>query len=126
MIDFVKQHKIPVAVICLLLIAATWYEFTQTSGPTPTITTTTVGGDSSASNQALVQTLLTLQAVTLSGTILSDPGFISLKDFTTQIVTEPVGRPDPFEPYSTGAVTQVSGTTNPTNPNLFAPTKKKP
>lgn len=55
----------------------------------------------------IVDTLLQLRAVTLSGTIFSDPTFGRLQDFGTQIVPEPVGRPNPFIPYTASATTTV-------------------
>jgi hypothetical protein len=119
MIDLVKQHKIYTLVIVVLLIAAAWYGFTQTSAP-PALSTT-VTSDTNPQDQQLVTTLLTLQAVSLNGTIFSDPGFVSLKDFTTQIVSEPVGRPDPFAPLPPGALLHAVSSQGSSNPNLFAP-----
>jgi hypothetical protein len=70
----------------------------------------------------IVNVLLELRAVTLSGTIFSDPAFVRLKDFGREIVPEPVGRANPFAPLpgaaaaSAGtAVLQTSTTSSPTS-----------
>lgn len=57
----------------------------------------------------LVGTLLQLRAVSLSGTIFSDPAFIELQDFGTQIIPEPVGRENPFAPTSFRSTSSPSG-----------------
>jgi hypothetical protein len=56
-------------------------------------------------DKEVVGTLLQLRAVTLNGTIFSDPAFIQLQDFGTQIIPEPVGRPNPFAPTSNRGAT---------------------
>lgn len=49
-------------------------------------------------DKELVGTLLKLRTVSLTGTIFADPAFQTLQDFGTQIIPEPVGRPNPFAP----------------------------
>ena len=56
----------------------------------------------------IVSTLLQLRAVSLSGTIFSDPAFQGLKDFSTPITPEPAGRPNPFAPLNLRTVTAPS------------------
>jgi hypothetical protein len=123
MMDFISQHKIASLVVLLILIGAAWWGFTSNSSPSATLVTTAGPADASSTQDAqLVATLLQLQAVTLSGTILNDPGFLALQDFTTQVVTEPVGRPNPFAPLSPGVTSSASSSAT-LNPNLFAPAK---
>jgi hypothetical protein len=57
----------------------------------------------------IVNTLLELRAVSLSGTIFSDPAFLRLKDFGSQIIPEPVGRPNPFAPLTGSAAASLPG-----------------
>jgi hypothetical protein len=61
------------------------------------------------SDRDIVNVLLQLRAVTLSGTIFTDPTFMTLQDFGSEIVPEPVGRPNPFAPL--GLNTQASTST---------------
>lgn len=119
--DFIRQHKLLSLAILVLLIGVAWWEFTQSAAPASVITTNNVGNATDTQDAQIVSTLLQLQAVTLSGTIFTDPGFLSLQDFTTQVVSEPIGRPDPFAPIS--ATATVATTSSTLNPNLFAPAK---
>ncbi len=68
----------------------------------PLLTTEVINDSGSPSEETadrdLVETLLTLRAITLSGTIFTDPAFRTLQDFGTTIVPEPVGRQNPFAP----------------------------
>lgn len=99
------QNKIAVIVIAILLAGGVWYGMSQTA-PEPTIAVSGVAADGSATGvapadpetQEILNILATLRAVTLDGSIFSDQVFRSLKDFSTTIVPEPVGRPDPFAP----------------------------
>jgi len=120
MMNFISQHKIAAILVLVLLIGAAWYGFTASSAPAPVLSTTDAT-DTNPADQSLVSTLLQLQAVSLSGNIFSDPAFTSLQDFTTQIVSEPIGRTDPFAPLSPGTIGAASSST--TNTHLFAPAK---
>ena len=118
--DLIMRHKLIVALLVIVLIGAAWYEFTGNSAPAPVLSTTGVATDTGEAD--IVSTLLQLQAVNLNGTILTDPGFESLQDFTTQVVNEPVGRTDPFAPVPGSVVASTSSV--PVNPNLFAPANR--
>ena len=95
-----SQHKLLVILGVIMAAGFAWY-FLLGSSPAPAspLSATPVNG-ANASDKNIVATLLTLHAVTLDGTIFSNPVFVSLKDFSTAIVPEPVGRPDPFAPFS--------------------------
>jgi len=108
--SFITQHKLIVIVAVLLALVGGWYFLSGSPASAPSLTTTPVAGATSPADQNLVSTLLALRAVKLDGTIFSDPSFLSLKDFSTQIVPEPVGRPDPFAPLSVSPSTSASST----------------
>jgi hypothetical protein len=80
-----------------LALAGWWFLAPE---PAPTSLLVTEAADSPAVDRGLVDTLLMLRAVSLSGTIFSEPAFATLQDFGTEIIPEPVGRPDPFAPIS--------------------------
>jgi hypothetical protein len=107
--SFISQHKILTALIALVVFGLGWYVLSGGSSSPATLTTTVATGGSAA-DKNLVSTLLALRAVKLDGTIFSDPGFTSLKDFSTQIVPEPVGRPNPFAPLPSSASASASST----------------
>ncbi len=90
-----------------------WYLFLRDTTPAPLLTTQdlTVQGES---DKEVVETLLQLRTISLAGTILSDPAFLRLIDTGTQIMPEPVGRPNPFLPLTrSGSTTPTTATSSP-------------
>ncbi len=71
---------------------------------------TAEGSEEAVVERSLVDTLLQLRAVSLSGGIFADPAFTSLRDFGSQIVPEPVGRSNPFAPLSARGTTTRGNT----------------
>jgi hypothetical protein len=114
--SFLSQHKYLIVIAVVIVLGGAWYMLSGSSAPTLTSTSTDAG--SSPADQQLVTNLLALRAVKLDGTIFSNPAFLSLKDFSTQIVSEPVGRADPFAPLSSSAATSTTSTGN---SQLFTP-----
>lgn len=104
------QHKLVIIGIAVLAAVAIWYGMSQTSSSATTIVTSSAAGTSNVpggavtpgpvdkDTQQILEILLALRAVKLDETLFSNQAFISLKDFSTQIIPEPVGRPDPFAP----------------------------
>lgn len=88
-----------IALGCVVALVA-WWGFSGDNASESLLTTQNVA-DSTQGDKALIDTLLQLRAVSLSGTIFSDPAFMNLRDFGTQIIPEPVGRPNPFAPIVT-------------------------
>ena len=122
MMDYIKAHKLISLIVLVLLIGIAWWEFTSNASSGPLVTTAGPAGIASTSQDAqLVASLLQLQSVSLNGAILSDPGFLALQDFTTQVVSEPIGRTNPFAPITPGSI--VSTSTQKVSPNLFAPAR---
>lgn len=96
--------------VLIVVLGVGWYALSG-GGPAaaPTLTTTAAVG-TSAADKNLVSTLLALRAVKLDASILNNPAFLSLKDFSTQIVPEPVGRPNPFAPLTVPASESATST----------------
>lgn len=107
-----SKRTLIIAGTVLVLLIVGWYALSGSSAPAPALTTTAAGGTGStnASDRNLVSTLLALRAVKLDATILSNPAFLTLKDFSTQIISEPAGRPDPFAPLQTAASESATST----------------
>ncbi|MDO8576454.1 MAG: hypothetical protein Q7R90_04005 [bacterium] len=106
------QHKLVLILSGIALAGLVWYGLSPSVPegdlvPSP-------GTEDTQVNQGIVPTLLTLRAVKLDGTIFSASAFTRLKDFSTEIVEEPVGRANPFAPLSartsTGTSTQTTFT----------------
>lgn len=108
MFNFLVQNKIISGVILILLLGALWFGLSSSAAPAPILQTDT---PQNAADQQLVSTLLALRTVNLSGTIFSDPVFMSLQDFSTTIQPEPAGRTDPFAPLSQLTLPTASSTT---------------
>jgi hypothetical protein len=119
MINFILTHKIMVIIVALLLAVAVWIGLTSSSSSSSSLLTTE-SSDANTPDQDLVATLLALRAVKLDGSIFQDPGFQALKDFSTQIIPEPIGRPNPFAP-----LTGAAGATNGTNITILQSPAKK-
>jgi hypothetical protein len=89
----------------MLLAGFVWYSFLREDAQpllnTQDLTQASVDSD-------VVGGLLQLRAVSLSGTIFTDPAFQSLQDFGSEIIPEPVGRPNPFAPLSSAPVATTS------------------
>ena len=92
-----NKYKIWIVLVGIIVAGGVWFGLSSSSTPSSVLTTTDVGGTSSA-DQDLVNTLLQLRAVSLNGAIFTNVAFMGLQDFSTHIVQEPVGRDDPFAP----------------------------
>lgn len=97
---FLMKHKL-IIILAVVVAGVAWWGLSGVGGSASSsslLTTQGVQTGLSPADQSLVATLLQLRAVKLDGTIFSEPAFQALKDFSTQIIPEPVGRPNPFEP----------------------------
>lgn len=122
----ILRHKFILIGVAVLLAGLVWYGMSGTSSTstTPDLVSTpaqSVGGAAGASDGGIVATLLTLRAVKLDGTIFTDPAFKNLKDFSTEIVPEAIGRPNPFAPLSSQALPTASSTKS---AQIFIPTHR--
>jgi hypothetical protein len=109
MINFILSHKIIVVIVALLVAVGVWIGLSSSGSSTGSLLSTETVSDNGP-DQDLVATLLALRAVKLDGSIFSDPGFQNLKDFSTQIVPEPIGRPNPFAPLGSSVIVTASST----------------
>lgn len=125
MMNILTQHKAIILIVALFAAGALWYGMSQSgSGSSSAIVASGSGvatgaGGSVISNaadpetQKILDILLALRSVKLDDTIFSNPAFASLKDFTTEIVPEPAGRPDPFAPLGVGASLSAGSQSSP-------------
>lgn len=95
--EFFSRHKMIIFASAIVAGGFFWYG-SSSQTPGNLLTTESGGSVNSSESRDLVETLLTLRAVSLSGTILNDPSFLRLKDFSTPVTLEDVGRADPFSP----------------------------
>lgn len=97
------KNKLVLLILAGIVLALViWYSFMRNKSAAPILQTEDLTKSTTVDND-IVQILLQLRAVSLSGTIFSDPAFVSLQDFGSQIVPEPVGRENPFAPLQGSA-----------------------
>lgn len=96
------RNKAIVIGVVVVIVGVVWY--LMSSGSDSSSSVITSDNTVSVQDQALVESLLALRAISLSGAVLTNPAFGTLKDDSTQIVAEPVGRDDPFQPLTSSAV----------------------
>jgi hypothetical protein len=99
------KNRIVLLILAGVVVAGViWYSFLREKTPQPLLQTEDLTQATSVDSD-VVAILLQLRAVSLSGTIFSDPAFVSLQDFGSQIVPEPIGRTNPFAPIGLSATT---------------------
>ena len=98
MMRFITERRTLMFIALGIIVAlGVWWGLSR-DVPSDSLLTTEATAELPPSERGLVDTLLQLRAVSLSGAIFGDPAFTILRDFGTPIVPEPVGRPNPFAP----------------------------
>jgi len=105
--DWFIKHKLAAAAVVLVVTAVAWYMLSGSEEPNAVLVTETAQHIPPEA-QDLLDSLRALQAVTLQSPVFSNPSFHLLKDFTTPIVPEPIGRSNPFAPLGTGGSVPTS------------------
>jgi hypothetical protein len=127
--DFIIKNKYLLIGISVLIAGFVWYGMSEKNSGDGLLTSESVGGGSvqSVAERELLDTLLELRAIKLDGQIFVNPAFGALRDFTTDIVSEPIGRRNPFAPlgepgelFAPGA-TQEEQTTGAAGASKFVP-----
>lgn len=113
MIDKIKQHKIITLIGVVLVVGAAWAVLsgggeTQSSSLLGSSLPASLDGNVtvSSADRELQETLTKVRAIELNSTIFNEPAFLNLQDIGQQIISEPVGRENPFAPISSGSGAQ--------------------
>lgn len=93
--DIFKQYGNVIAIVAVLVIAFIGYTIFFAPKDEAALTEETVAA---SGDQDLIALLLELKAIELDETIFTNAAFMSLEDFSQELVTEPVGRVNPFAP----------------------------
>lgn len=129
MLNFVTHNKIVVGATALIVVVGIWYGMRDAEPSGDLLVTETFTGPESEVEKDLVATLLELRSISLDGTIFSDPAFLRLADYGSEIIPEPIGRPNPFAPLE-GASTTAPVTSpargEPTRPPQGGPPPGRP
>ena len=119
MITSILRNKLLLIVIIIVVIGGAWYGLTSSSSGSAAVLSSS--GPDTSGDEAIISSLQSLQAISLSGTIFSDPAYKTLKDYTTAIVPVPAGRADPFAPISAAAQSSVPAPAN--SVQIFKPSR---
>lgn len=106
MMSLFKNKMVLLGVGGVLLAGFVWYSFLRDK-ETQLLKTEDITAPTAVDSD-IVTVLLQLRAVSLSGTIFTDPAFLTLKDFGSQIMQEPNGRANPFAPLGSTATTSTT------------------
>lgn len=109
---------VPIIVILIAVAIGAYVYFTRGEGGEAVLerevkTDEAVGKD-------LLLSLMKLKAIKLDSDIFKDPVFLSLDDFTIELLAQPVGRSNPFLPLGRGG-----GASTTTAPAKGAPVTKR-
>ncbi len=104
-------QKYKTLLIIVGVIVVVFFGFRMFSSDTPSegLTSEPVAGVIPEEGGDLITLLLELKSITLDTSILQDPTFLTLQDFSVDIAPEPIGRPNPFAPI--GVVSAPATTT---------------
>lgn len=100
MLDIIKQNKVVLGIVVLIVVAFAWFGMADRQ-PTTSLLSNESRGDASVAEQEILRLLLDMRSIRLDSSIFENPAFASLRDFGREIVPEPVGRTNPFEPTKT-------------------------
>jgi hypothetical protein len=90
-----KSTLIVVAIVIILGVVYFYYNGTQSSSSAGLVTSSADQSIGSAELSLLSQ----IQSLKIDPSLFQDPVWNQLQDYTRAVPTEPVGRPNPFEPY---------------------------
>lgn len=97
MLDIIKQNKIILIVLVVIIAGFAWYGLADRT-PSTSLLTNDSRADSTVVEQDILRLLLDMRSIRLDSSVFENPAFTSLRDFGRSIVPEPVGRTNPFEP----------------------------
>lgn len=109
--DWLFKHKFVSAMLILIIAGGAWYLFSAPSSSSGPVLSTHASPEVPPDAEQLVDSLTALQAVALDGAILSNPAFQALRDLSTSIAPEPVGRANPFAQLSASEIAGGSAST---------------
>jgi hypothetical protein len=112
------MRKITLAIIVVLVIALMYVAYNTFTKPTTeeaagvSVATPGVAVDTSATSNDFLTLLNNLKSVRFSNALFEDQAFNSLEDFHKELPDRPVGRENPFAPFSNQAQVQFNQSTS--------------
>ena len=96
MMDFIKKYQTIVLFIAVVVVLFGAYQFFFATSDDAALQVTVT--EAAGPDQDLVALLFQLKGIRLDNSLFADPLFQSLKDFGRDLVSEPIGRVNPFAP----------------------------
>ena len=93
-----KKYRNIITIGLVVIAAFIAYSIFYTPDTGSPLTQTQVNSEQAALEQELLALLFELRSIELDTTIFDDARFRSLEDFGQEIISEPVGRDNPFAP----------------------------
>jgi len=111
MIDIIKQNKIILIVLVVIIAAFAWYGLSDKK-PSTSLLKNESRSNSSVQEQQIMQFLTDMRSIRLDNSIFKSKAFNSLQDFGRDIVPEPIGRTNPFSPIKDNTTLSEGDKTN--------------
>lgn len=98
--EFLKRYKIILIVTGVVLVAVLGYYYWSANGSGNVAALSSVSGptQTTSAGQDILNILSQLRQLHIDGSLFSNPAFKSLVDYYIATSSEPIGRPNPFEP----------------------------
>ena len=103
--DFLKKYSTALMFIGIVAVLYGGYVFFIAEPAEPVLTVTETGA---SPDQDLIALLFELKSIRLDSSLFGDPLFRALKDFGQDLVSEPIGRNNPFAPLGAGPAPRTS------------------
>ncbi len=107
--EILKQNKLILIVVIIVIALLIWYGMSSSNKTPNTLLTATQTSETDTGDRELLKLLTDMKSIRLDGDIFKSDAYLSLQDFSRDIVGEPVGREDPFAPVNKTEVTLTGG-----------------
>ncbi len=101
--NFLQNNKNIIITIIIFVIGFYVFKyFKNTTSPTESLDTSVV-----SAGKDVVDLSNSIKTATLNNSLFSIPAYKALQDFSTEIMSQPMGRTNPFSPIGSESVQQV-------------------
>ncbi len=104
-----SSNRTTISVLVIIALFGLGYFYFYGSSSTSSSDTLTASNNALVGSQVL-NLLNQIQSLRIDTSLFTDPGYLTLRDYTVPIPTVSVGRPNPFAPLP-GFTTTTTGTT---------------
>lgn len=101
--QLLQKYKTVLIVLGILLVLFIGFRFFTKDTSPEGLTSQPVAGIVPEEGGDLITLLLELKSITLDTSVLQNPVFLTLQDFSVVLAPEPVGRTNPFAPLGVGS-----------------------